>query len=277
MPSSARQALFNRSLKLLVRRFKFRRGRERLIAFAMRRVAGWELERDRWGNLFLLDLANYIDCRLFLEGSYEAETVHVLRRAAEEQGYTHFVDVGANIGVYTVTLGSCPFVERIFAFEPDAQNRAQLTANLLLNGLDRKVELYGLALSSREGEAVLHRSDEPKAFDAGKRNPGTHSLRFNAARHTATTAVVRTERLDHLLHLRNEKIIVKIDVEGHELEVLRGMTELLKRNRCFLSVELFGENLEAATALLANLGYALRHRFGEANYIFAKEKSTETA
>ncbi|MER3427206.1 MAG: hypothetical protein C4334_03760 [Pyrinomonas sp.] len=272
MPSSAQQALLNRSLKLLVRGFKFKRGRERLVAFAMRRVAGWELGRDLWGNLFLLDLASYIDSRLFLEGSYEAETIRALRCAIEEQGYTHFVDVGANIGVHTVALGSCPAIERVFAFEPDARSRAQLVANLLLNDLDRKVELYDLALSSSEGEAVLHRSDEPKDFDAGKRNLGTHSLHFNAARHATSATVVRTSRLDRLLPLRGERVVVKIDVEGHELEVLRGMTEFLESNQCLLLVELFGGNVDVAIALLSKQGYVLRERFAEANYAFAKEK-----
>src|SRR5262249_51173601 len=64
------------------------------------------------------------------------------------------VDVGANVGMYTVWAAKTRRV-RVFAFEPEAQNYALLNRNILLNGLETLASAYCLALSSEAGCSML--------------------------------------------------------------------------------------------------------------------------
>src|SRR5262245_39234556 len=65
------------------------------------------------------------------------------------------VDVGANVGVYTIWAAKTRGV-RVFAFEPEAQNYALLNRNIALNGLGPRVTAYCLALSNEAGYSEPH-------------------------------------------------------------------------------------------------------------------------
>src|SRR5262249_41006448 len=68
------------------------------------------------------------------------------------------VDVGANVGMYTVWAAKTRGV-RVYAFEPEAQNYALLNRNIVLNGLESLAKAYCLALSSEAGYSELHLSE----------------------------------------------------------------------------------------------------------------------
>lgn len=66
------------------------------------------------------------------------------------------IDIGANIGLYTVLLGQRPQIKTVFAFEPVRRNYAQLLGNVFVNGLANKVDAYRLALGSESGCVTMH-------------------------------------------------------------------------------------------------------------------------
>ena len=66
-----------------------------------------------------------------------------------------FIDVGANLGLYTCVLGHLGVVPRLIAFEPDRDNFARLKANLALNNLTARVETHEAAVGARFGMATL--------------------------------------------------------------------------------------------------------------------------
>jgi len=89
---------------------------------------------------------------------------------------------------------------------------------------------------------------------------------------------VETVTLDSLA-LRNVTFI-KIDVEGHELEVLRGATETLRANRPVMMIEIRDHNLTPVRELLDGLGYAettmkalTGHEGSEGNYFFTPRET----
>ena len=157
-----------------------------------------------------------------------------------------FVDVGAHIGMYSVAAGlALRGRGRVLAFEPNPAGRAQLEANLALNGCVGVV-VSSAAVSDRVGETVLH---VPATQD-----PSFSSLeggRFAEGEpvHVETTTVDAAVR-EHGLR----PAVVKIDVEGGELAVVAGMEETLELGPVLL-VEVDPESASDLERQLAPRGY----------------------
>lgn len=133
--------------------------------------------------------------------------------------YDVFMDIGANIGTYSVLLAKKGM--RGIAFEPVASNFEALSTNLDLNGLKDQVKLYQLALGKYKHEVTF-------TFDPV--NTGASHISDNEINAEVIVGgkdeIVKVVPLDDLipeLGLKKEdRILIKIDVEGMEANVLRG-------------------------------------------------------
>jgi FkbM family methyltransferase len=167
--------------------------------------------------------------------AWEGSTVaYVAGIAGDVRG---FWDVGAHTGVFSLIVAAVNPSARIRAFEPNPAVVPLLLGNLAANGLPSGI-LVPVALSDVTGVAHLE-------------VPGDVT-----AAHVATEGVeIRTMRGDDVDD-GSAVGLVKIDVEGHELEVLRGMERVLRRCRPALVIEVGDdEHLAGVRALLAPLGY----------------------
>lgn len=126
-----------------------------------------------------------------------------------------FVDVGANVGSYTL-LACAVRKARGYAFEPVPQTYERLMANLHLNNLAERVNALNLGLSDEEGELVFV-VDE---------NCTNHVLRPTEEAANVTHVQVRT--MDDVLREESPSLI-KIDVEGFETPVIHGAHETLQK------------------------------------------------
>ncbi len=122
---------------------------------------------------------------------------------------TDFLDIGAHIGYYSVYLS--PLVRRAFAFEPDPRNLEALRVNAQRAG---NVSVYDVAISSRDGVAALA-VDGDSAISHLVDSPGAASITVRAMTIDAFVAALPEINVG----------LVKTDVEGHDLEALRGMTQ----------------------------------------------------
>lgn len=176
------------------------------------------------GWRFGCDLRNVIAREACLTGrSAPAETAAVF--AGLPRGGT-FVDVGANWGYFTlVAAHAVGPAGRVLALEPDPRMAAELRANVARNGI-RHVTVVEAAASAQAGEAVL------AGYAEGDRNRGVSSLVARPGG-DAASFVVRTAALDDLLdaHAIPSADLVKVDVEGAEEMVLRGMARGLASGR----------------------------------------------
>jgi FkbM family methyltransferase len=118
-----------------------------------------------------------------------------------------FVDVGANIGSYTV-LASRVIGAQTFAFEPIPATFLRLQRNLRVNGIEHRVIAHQMAVGANP--ATLRFS----ADDDTKNKSVTHSYR-------GRTTLAQVETLDHLIG-NIHPAMWKVDVEGFESEVLSG-------------------------------------------------------
>lgn len=133
-----------------------------------------------------------------------------------------FWDIGANIGMFSMLAGSRSI--NTVAFEPQAENFALLYKNIYVNGLEETIQALPIALFDKEAVADLTISS---------REPGSAMNIFSTSRiegvATGMTQAALSMRGDRLveLGLSNPKFI-KLDVDGNELNVLLGLSGVLK-------------------------------------------------
>lgn len=129
------------------------------------------------------------------------------------------IDVGANLGLYSVLIARRAGPSgRVLGFEPDPELCAALRENARLNAV--AVEAHNLALGSAPGQLALHKS----VINSGDNHLGQAANPL--FRRSVMIEVVRLD--DHLPGLAVD--LVKIDVQGWELEALRGMRQTLAAN-----------------------------------------------
>ena len=244
----------NRILQIACRSYRLPRGRYRLIDLARRHIGGVVLGKDRFGNRLLLDLDNYVDAMVFLAGSYEDESMTLFAQVAHERGCETVVDIGANIGCYTTFFARQHWISRVYCFEPDPNHYAQLQANVWLNDGVRKISTYNLALSDASGTAELYVPRKVRRRGTRQYNTSASAIESPSAAAEPTTVPVR--RLDDVLGAGGCAAAIKIDVEGHELHVLRGMPHWLRSNARVLLIESGQARFAAADELLRDAGLA---------------------
>jgi FkbM family methyltransferase len=166
------------------------------------------------------------------------------------------IDVGANLGEWALPLARRVGPGgRLFAFEPQPRIHAALGESLGLNNLTQAILLPD-AVSDREGETVMALPEVTSStVDTGQAHlgaPGAGEAGITVSTVTLDGFATRAglTRLD----------LVKIDVEGHEREVLAGGAGLLARFRPVVVLEIGHEtpaDRAAIGALLTGLGYEI--------------------
>lgn len=164
------------------------------------------------------------------------------------------LDVGANVGTMTLLFARrCP-AGRVYGFEPIPENYRAACALLRLFGI-RNARLFDFGLSDTNGNAemIMPSAGTVRLEGLSRVADATQQLNESGTRYT-----VRLARLDDLPEFENIKIAaIKIDVENHEQQVLRGARKMIARDRPLIYCELWeGENKRACFTLLTELGYA---------------------
>ena len=186
----------------------------------MRRVPlASDLAAECGGLTFELDLRDDVQRAIYFE-CYEPRDLALVQSLVPAGGVC--VDVGANVGFYSLHFARLVGPSgRVFAFEPDPRNAARLRRNVALNAFEAIVEVAETAVSGRDGRATLHRSDPD------------HSGWGSLAAHAEETSKVEvaTTTLDSFLDARAiERVdFLKADVEGSEIELLRGAARSLRK------------------------------------------------
>lgn len=191
------------------------------------------------GQLFYVNTEDRSITPWIIDGGYWELFVDDLLCALIAPGDT-FVDIGANMGYYTVKLGARVGPSgRILSFEPNPETFAFLKDNVQLNALDGVVSLHNAALGGEAGEGWL-------SFD--RHYPGGASMSADQ-RGGGEEIKVPVLRLDDVVGQDGPINVVKIDVEGFEPLVLKGMTETLARSH--------------DAAIVVEMSYPQWSRFGD--------------
>lgn len=211
----------------------------------------WRLKlRD--GMRFALPRQSAMAWAVAFRGSWEAESRELLVRHMEPN--TLVLDIGASLGLWTVSLGRLAATNNahVWAFEPHPNNHPWLHRNIRLNHLEPFVTVHETALG--EGAGVV-------AMDVGEagRAGGNSAVAVGAPLPNAV--LVPIVALDSIARFARVSVI-KIDVEGYEVRVLRGAQQLIERDRPVIFGEFShhwlserGDDLLGLLDDLRNLGY----------------------
>ncbi|MEY2411393.1 MAG: hypothetical protein QOF48_4063 [Verrucomicrobiota bacterium] len=196
-------------------------------------VRGVNVVVDYAGDLnlkFLLNTKDIIGWNIFVHGSYERETNRLLREHVKPDDVV--IEVGANNGSETVLLGRLVGAAgQVHAFEPIPHVRQQLAVNVMLNELDQQVRLCALALGEKKGDVIFH------LMPRSAPNQGNSSkIAFQEA---SEKLVVPQTTLDLWAAGANLQRLdlLKMDIQGSELDLLRGGVETLRRFRPIIFTE----------------------------------------
>uniref|UniRef100_UPI00356B0112 FkbM family methyltransferase n=1 Tax=Marinobacter sp. TaxID=50741 RepID=UPI00356B0112 len=181
---------------------------------------------------------------------YELDMLQAMRDVLDADDLV--LDVGANIGNHTLYLamvvGCC-----VFAFEPNAQLANPLQESIAANKLDNRVTLIAKGVGAAPGTGAF--------LDLKPDNLGAQSLTLIEGSDSSQHGALEVIPLDSLEFDRPVKA-VKVDVEGMELDVLKGASKLLEKDRPELFIE--SQKVEQFAAIhdhLERLGYVYWQTF----------------
>jgi FkbM family methyltransferase len=190
----------------------------------------------------------------FVEHDYESFTADLI--ATHVKKLPIFIDIGAHYGFYTLLVASVSPNTRVLAFEPSPVNVTALRENVSLNGF-ANIEVEELALSNSNESKIFHVAE---ASDSGGFT--NHPLAKTAWEIPVTARRLDSLQIDGLL---DQPVLIKLDAEGHELEILEGMRSILETNRRLeLVIEFNPKCLRSAghrpvevLEFISRLGYAI--------------------
>jgi FkbM family methyltransferase len=214
----------------------------------------------RRGIEWALDLREGIDLTIYLRGAFEPDTLRALEGLVRP-GDT-VLDIGANVGAHTLHLARLVGVRgQVIAFEPTDFAIGKLRANLKVNpGLEPRVVLHQVFLAAVSSAVLVAPVAASWPVD------GTRPDDAATASCSMSSAGARATSLDSEMASHGDPTVhlIKMDVDGHELEVLAGARKLLEKHAPVLVMELAPfvfqpeSKFDAMVELLTLHGYTLR-------------------
>ena len=190
-----------------------------------------------------------------LKNNYEKE-LSIIDRFSNKSKIA--IDVGVYRGVYTYKFSK--LFKKVISFEPNPLIYKYLNKNL--NKLLNNIEIYNYALSDKSGTATLKIPNRKKSFFNQNYEEvyklGAATIHKKNKLEKFDSFEVKTKKLDDVIE-NNHIGFIKIDVEGHEMEVIKGSIELIKKNKPTLLIEIEEKHtqkpVEQTINYIKGLGY----------------------
>tara|TARA_B110000285_G_C14892309_1_gene499109 strand:- start:44 stop:787 length:744 start_codon:yes stop_codon:yes gene_type:complete len=206
--------------------------------------------------------------RRSIEKNYEKE-LNIIQRFSDRN--KDAVDIGVYRGIYSYKLSQ--EFNHVHSFEPNLLIFPFLKKNL--TKIIKNISLYNYALSNLNGSTKLRIPIRSKAFFKSNYEElyrlGAASIHTNNTFDKFHSMKVEKKKLDDII--LDKKIgFIKIDVEGHEKEVIEGAKNIIKKNRPVLLVEI--EERHSKNKVNDTINYI--NKFGYVSFYLSENKLLET-
>jgi FkbM family methyltransferase len=180
---------------------------------------------------FYLDFLDPIDRKIILHNEYENDAISFLQNKFIQYSVSNFLDIGANCGYYSFYFAKKFKNLRVKAYEPNFEAIDKFKKTLTKNSF-KNIEVFNYGLSDTKKKVKMitwYKHGYAK----------TNSVILDHTHDVNNSKIFETDLKvgDELLNYNNQIICIKIDVEGHELNVLKGLIRNLKKNKCIILVE----------------------------------------
>ena len=221
------------------------------------RIIGGSREISLYNFKLLLSLSNSIEREIFLTNYYDKDRFEYLDPFVNKYKFEFFFDIGSYIGYYSLYYCHHLEIKNIYSFEANKINFKKINKNILIN--NSNIKSYNIALSNYRGEGKIWFNDKNKTGGSSVYDSSDNEItKYNFSEITYEN--VNLDTLDSMFsYLRNKKILIKIDVERHELNVLEGSINLLKKNQILMQIEILNSKKKIVFDMLIKNNY--HHHF----------------
>lgn len=216
------------------------RGQDRLLRLLLNpdTCRHFPFDVDFFGLKYRGDLAHYVDWSVFCYGSCAMNEVTLLREIVKairsrDPDPVLFLDIGANAGHHTLFMA--PIVDQVIAFEPYPLLQAQIADKINLNNLTN-VSLMPFGLGEKD--------DVLDYYPGEGVNSGVGTFLPDEEERHSTPIKLQIKNGDSLLEEQGvgRVAVVKIDVEGFEAAVVRGLSHRIRHDQPVILMELTDES-----------------------------------
>ena len=211
---------------------------------------------------YLLDIRQKQDREFYFKKNYEIDNINFIYKNNFFNKSFIFVDIGCNIGIYTLLIGNkFKNCKQIISIEPIFNTFKRLRSNVKINKIENITTLLNIALSNKDGKAKMRSVSKHNQIQLSK-------FEINET----GDVDVETKVFDNLYKFEKEYIFIKCDVEGHEIKTLEGMKNTLYKNNCLIQIEIFSQNYKKTERILNSLDYFIIYISEERDtYFFGKK------
>ena len=212
--------------------FKFRSSKPHFFGVYKRVILPFNLTNNKivWrsvnGIKIRLNLSDWVQTNLFFLGEYETTELDFIMKNIPSDALV--IDVGANIGWYTLNLSKFLTNGQVMAFEPFSKNHLALQSNIEANQF-KNIKVYQIGLGNKNEKLQIR-------YNSADHNLGMASINLTTYDYIEDIEVKRLDDFTSQMDLSKLKFI-KIDIEGFEFEALLGMAEILGKYKPLLLIE----------------------------------------
>jgi len=209
----------------------------------------------------LLDVSEYTAWSYFYKNQ-ENEEIFFIKKIINNGD--NIIDIGANLGFYSILFASLSPNGKVFSFEPSTKNYKKLLENKELNQ-KYNILTYKIGISDKKGYQKLFLTINENLNEGGN-FIGSNDLKNNLF--SEDFEDIKVETLDEIIDKNINFKLAKIDTEGNELKVLNGMKYILKNNLKYLLIET-SSNFDLINNFLKEFNFKIIKK-GKLNSVFEK-------
>ena len=217
------------------------------------------------GFKMYLDFLDPIDRSIILNKNYETEEINILTKLIKKNSTTKFIDIGANCGFYSFNFAMQNL--DVLAFEPNSEAILKINNTITKNQIFKnRIKVFPFGLSNINSKMQMRSMIKHGYIQTGGSSIITDKF-YSNKKYKVYEGDFKIG--DDVIDFKGDSLAIKIDVEGYELNVLKGIQNLLKSNKCIIQIEIFEKNFNSVNSYFLNNNYSLVDQFQKRlNYFY---------